>query len=450
MPTNDETKVHGLNFGRSLQIVLKRAAIYPIEHPTVQHNLEQSFAMMELLLREGRPFTFGFADGRVLLNSLLTLDGSIASLEADFKKRNIAAISFYPGLTFTDFKEILKVVAAPSKTVAESGGIEEYLRTKPVSNSKIIPSPKEEEDSRADRTLNIDGESFLMGGGSAGQVAGSSGMVSLEVLLKAGGIDLGSSGPQDVAQIVQDIVEEAAGNTDVQPENVLPSLALLIEKVGPERFLGIPGVEPKATAPQELASELWEVFTAQWLASQVKSASSDAEVAAAQDEASLVLARAKQATEMAERILMRLAALFEEQGVPAQLLAPIREELAFSALPPLEQKARLISLRQFSLRDLRRVLRIIRPLVSESRSADAIELVEHCCRTLITNNDQPELISWIPDLIRAMPGNMHSGLVHTTLKLLGTALTGNDFFLSRKSPVNEPLPCDARIASVSV
>jgi hypothetical protein len=113
MPTNDETKVHGLNFGRSLQIVLKRAAIYPIEHPTVHNNLEQSLAMMETLLREGLPFTFGFADGRVLLNSLLTLDGSIASLEAEFKKRNIAAISFYPGLTFTDFKEILKVVAVP-------------------------------------------------------------------------------------------------------------------------------------------------------------------------------------------------------------------------------------------------------------------------------------------------------------------------------------------------
>ena len=424
MPTNDETKVHGLNFGRSLQIVFKSAAIYPIEHPAVRYNLEQSFAKLELLLREGRPFTFGFADGRVLLNSLLTLDGSIASLEAEFKRRNIAAISFYTGLTFTDFTDVLKVVAAPSKTVAEPGGIEEYLRTRPVRNSRIIPSPEKDagKDSKADRRLNIDGESFLMGGGSAGQAAGGSGMVSLEVLLKAGGIDLGSSGPQDLAQIVQDVVQEAAGNTDVQPENVLPSLALLIEKVGPERFLGIPGVEPKATAPQELASELWEVFTAQWLASQVKSASSDAEVAAAQDEASLVLARAKQVTEMAERILGRLAGLFEEQGLPSQLLAPIREELAFSALPPLEQKARLMSLPQFSLRDLRRVLRIIRPLISESRSADAIELVEHCCRTLITNYDQPELIGWIPELIGAMPGNMHSGLVQTTLKLLGAAL----------------------------
>ena len=143
MPTDDQTKIHGLSFGRSLQIVFKSAAIYPIEHPAVRHNLEQSFATLEPLLRERQPFTFGFADGRVLLNSLLTLDGSLTSLEAEFKKRNIAAISFYAGFTFTDFKDLLEVVAVPSKTVAESGGIEEYLRTRPVRNSRIIPSPKE-------------------------------------------------------------------------------------------------------------------------------------------------------------------------------------------------------------------------------------------------------------------------------------------------------------------
>jgi hypothetical protein len=428
MPTNDETKIHGLNFGRSLQIVFKSAAIYPIEHPAVRHNLEQSFATLETLLREGRPITFGFAEGRVLLNSLLTLDGSLASLEAEFRKRNIAAISFYTGLTFADFKDILKVVTAPAKTVAESGGIEEYLRTRPVPNSRIIPSAKKNEDSNADRMLNVDGESFLMSGGSAGQSAGGSGMVSLDLLLKAGGIkDIGSTGSQDIAEIVQQVVEESAANPDVQPERVLPALAQLIENVGPERFLAIPGVEPKATAPQELASELWEVFTAQWLASQVKSASSDTELATAQDEASLVLTRAKRATEMAERILLRLAGLFEEQGLPSRLLAPIREELVFSALPPSEQKARLMVLQQLSLRDLRRVLRIIKALIFENRSADTIELVEHCCRTLVRNHDQSELISWIPDLIRATPANLHSGLIQTTLKLLGTALRETAF-----------------------
>ena len=423
MPTDDETKIHGLNFGRSLQIVFKSAAIYPIEHPAVRHNLEQSFAKLEPLLKEGRPITFGFADGRVLLNSLLTLDGSLASLAAEFRKRNIAAISFYTGLTFADFTDLLKVVAAPPKTVAESGGIEEYLRTRPVRNSRIIPSLEKDEDSKADRRLNVDGESFLMSGGSTGQSSGSSGMVSLELLLKAGGIqDIGSTGSQDIAEIVKGVVEEAAANPDVQPERVLPALAQLIENVGPERFLAIPGVEPKATAPRELASELWEVFTAQWLASQVKSASSETELATAQDEASLVLTRAKQATEMAERILLRLASLFEEQGLPPRLLAPIRAELAFSALPSLEQKARLMGLRQLSLQDLRRVLRVIKSLISESRSADAIEIVEHCCRALIGNHDHFELVSWIPDLIRATPANLHRGLIQTTSKLLGTAL----------------------------
>ena len=352
MPTNDETKSQGLSFGRSLQIVFKSAAIYPIEHPAIRHNLEQSFVSLEPLMRKGQPFTFGFADGRVLLNSLLTLDGSLAALEAEFKKRNIAAISFYAGLTFTDFQDLLGVIAVPAKNVAESGGIEEYLRTRAVRNSKIIPSPKKDEDSKADRVLDVDGELFVTGGGPAAQSAGGGpGMVSLELLLKAGGISVSSIGSQDIAEMVQQVVEESAANPDVQPERVLPALAQLIENVGSDRFLAIPGVESRTTAPpaQELASELWELFTARWLSAQVQSASSDAELAAAQEEASRVLARAKEATEMAERILLRVTSLFEEQGLPPRLLAPIREELAFSAFPPLEQKARLIILQQLSL-----------------------------------------------------------------------------------------------------
>ena len=433
MPTSDDLKIHGLGFGRSLQIVLKSTALFPVEHPAVLKNLEQAFTKLEVLLRGGQPFTFGFSESRVLLNNLLTSDGTLAPLEAAFRKRGIAAISFQPGFTFANFRDLLKIIAVPPKTVVEAGGFEEYLRSAPVSGARIIPSRKREnEDDGSDRMLNVDGESFLTSGGLAGQTAAGSGMISVEVLLKAAGIeDLGNAGPNDILEIVQGVIKTSATSTDVQPDRAVQTLALLIEKVGPERFLTIPGVETKVSdastrtlskVPQELASELWESFTAEWLASRLKSASSDAELATTQDEATRVVTRARPATEMGEGVLARLVRLFQEQGLPPRLLAPVREEVTFSALPLSEQKASLIALQQFSPRDLQRILRTIKSLVSENKSADALELIEHCCMAFTSNCDQSELIGSIPDLIRATPANLHSGLVQAIAKVLGAAL----------------------------
>ncbi|MGA2988971.1 MAG: HEAT repeat domain-containing protein [Candidatus Korobacteraceae bacterium] len=422
MAASDEIKTSGLSFGRSLHIVFKSAGVYPIEHPAVQQNLQQAFTKLEFLLKEGRPFTFGFVGGRALLNNLLTSDGSLASLEAEFTRRNVAAISFYPGLTFSDFENVLKLVAVSPKTIAQSGGLGAYLETRPVSHAKIISSPKKKkEDDKGDLMLDVDGESFLRSSGATGD-AGSSGMVSIELLLKAAAIGgTGNTGSQDIIEIVQGVIEASAANPSVHPEQVLPSLASLVESVGPAPFLAIPGVSQKATS-SEFASELWEVLSARWLASRLGSASSETELATAQEEASLVLARAKQATEMAERILRRVTELIQEQGLPSRLRVPIMEELAFSALPLWKQKSRLMALRQLSLRDLQRTMRTLKGLISEGKSADTAELVMHCCRVLINNRDQPGLLSWIPELIRASPVDLRKQLLQATSKLLSAAL----------------------------
>ncbi len=422
MTTSDAAKTHGLNFGRRLHIVFKSAGVYPIEHPAVHQNLQQAFTQLEPLLKEGRTFTFGFAENRVLLNNLLTPDRSLAPLEAEFGKRNVAAISFYAGLSFSDFENVVRVVTASPKNIAQAGGLEAYLQTKPVSNAKIIPSSKKKRDEKSDLTLNVDGESFLRSGAAAGGEA-APGMVSIEVLLKATGIEsTGGKGSQEIIEIVQGVIESSAANPSIHPEQILPNLASLIENVGPAPFLAIPGVSQKASST-ELAAEVWEMFTARWLASRLGSASSEAELTAAQGEASLVLARASQATEMAERIMRRVTELFEEQGLSLRLRTDIREELAFSALPLLEQKSRLMGLRQLSLRDLQRTMRTLNGLSSEGKPGDAAELIVHCCRLLIDNHAEAGLAGrWIPDLMRASPADLRKEILQTTLKFLAAAL----------------------------
>jgi TorA maturation chaperone TorD len=89
---------------------------------------------------------------------------------------------------------------------------------------------------------------------------------------------------------------------------------------------------------QQLASELWESLTARWLGSRFSASSSEAQVTALQSDTAELLARAKNAAEMAERILTRLARLFDEQQLPPEWLIPIRRELAFYLLSFTEQK----------------------------------------------------------------------------------------------------------------
>src|ERR1035437_1468746 len=99
---SDDSKLQGLSFGRSLQVAWKVTTIYSVDHPALQASLQQTFARLQPLL-VGRPrFTFGFSDGRILLDNVLTKDVSLAALEAEFKKRDIAALAFSSGVTITD------------------------------------------------------------------------------------------------------------------------------------------------------------------------------------------------------------------------------------------------------------------------------------------------------------------------------------------------------------
>ena len=118
---------------------------------------------------------------------------------------------------------------------------------------------------------------------------------------------------------------------------------------------------------QQLASELWESMTAQWLGSRFSASSSEAQVVALQGDAAELLARAKNASAMAERILTRLARLFEEQQLPSEWLQPIRRDLGFYLLPFTEQKTRLMALKALSPSVLRQVLRAIKGLVQEEK-----------------------------------------------------------------------------------
>ena len=99
MSDNKQVKALGLRFARALQMTLKTAVMFTVEHKSVERPIQQSFLLLNNLLKESGQFTFGFIDNQVMLNNVLTTETTLRALETEFLKRGIAAVTFEPGLT---------------------------------------------------------------------------------------------------------------------------------------------------------------------------------------------------------------------------------------------------------------------------------------------------------------------------------------------------------------
>ena len=67
MSDNKQVKALGLRFARALQMTLKTAVMFTVEHKSVERPIQQSFLLLNNLLKESGQFTFGKGE------SILTL-----------------------------------------------------------------------------------------------------------------------------------------------------------------------------------------------------------------------------------------------------------------------------------------------------------------------------------------------------------------------------------------
>jgi len=81
MLDSKQIKTLGLRFARALQTTVKTAAVFTVEHRSADRPIQQSFLLLNNLMKEVGQFTFGFIDNQVMLNNLLTSDPSLRHLE---------------------------------------------------------------------------------------------------------------------------------------------------------------------------------------------------------------------------------------------------------------------------------------------------------------------------------------------------------------------------------
>ena len=153
----------GLRFARTFQMAIRTAVLFSAEHPNVQRPVQQSFDLLNGLMKESGRFTVGFVDSQVVLNNLLTTDPSLDQLNKEFLKRGIAAVTFEPGLTMARYRKLIGLVSASSKVIDEAGGLRLFIEQNEVEGTRILLAAKnQKKNEQGDTILETNSEAYIL------------------------------------------------------------------------------------------------------------------------------------------------------------------------------------------------------------------------------------------------------------------------------------------------
>src|SRR6266705_1184084 len=218
-----QLKTLGLRFARALQMTVKTAGMFTVEHQSVDRPVLQSFQMLNTLLKESGQFTFGFVDNQVMLNNLLTADASLRQLETEFLKRGIAAVTFEPGLTLGRYKKIVSVLSVHTKVIEDVGGILSFLDQNELEGARILPAAKnQKKDEHGDTIIETDSEAYILSKQMAEEQAPRDLLDSIDALLESAWLD-----PSTRAEVLSDFAARGMDGSGYGVPIETPNLVIL-------------------------------------------------------------------------------------------------------------------------------------------------------------------------------------------------------------------------------
>ena len=190
MLDSKQLKILGLRFARALATTVKSAGVFTIEHKSCERPIQQSFLLLNNMLKEVGQFTFGFVDSQVLLNNLLTTEPALRNLETEFLKRGIAAITFEPGLTLARYKKVVQVLSVGTASIDAAGGFLSFLEQIELDGVRILPAAKnQKKNAEGDTILETDSESYVLSKQIEEERAPRDFLDSIDALLESGCFD---------------------------------------------------------------------------------------------------------------------------------------------------------------------------------------------------------------------------------------------------------------------
>ncbi len=380
MAEKAQLKSEGLAFGHSLQSTFKTVIMYSVDHPAAARAASQMYDSLTKILSKAQQFTFGFLNKRVLINELLTDDGSLAQLESEFFRRGIGAITFSAGITLAEFKRGLAIVGTRPKVIEEKGGIQPFLQQNPLVGMRVLPAITPEGE---DTVLQMNPESYLMAQGilGPGKAGGGPG---LESLLQFVGMEAPAGyagGPKEAMDLAGKATQAALMMPGADSRESLRLLTRMLQEFSPTLLLSTLPPERRAELsgrpPEAVAESLVEDLAADLAGKQLTNDPERAMLPAVQEQVVQILMRGMQATHVAERILQKLSHVVEEAHLPPEVFNRIRQEIMWVQLDPKDKHAQLMGIFQYDEQDFQRLTKYLQEAMAAGQVKDVTEVVEH-------------------------------------------------------------------------
>ena len=408
-----QLKAMGLRFARAMQIAVRTSGMLSPDHSVAAGPILESYNQLNAILKEKHEFTFGFVEGRILVDTILTTARGLNQLEEDFLKRGVSALRFHAGLPLARYKAALAVLATPLRKIEATGGTTPFLARNQIEGVRIFPASKTQRRTEGgDTVLEMDSEAFLRAQGS-GEFGESGEFVGL-IESAMGGHGGATGGPDEILSRVTPMIEAAMAAQGGERDQAYESLGRLLRGLHPEAMLAaFPAArreELKHLPPQEVAAELVQARAMDWAAQQLASAPSGSDAFVVEERVVHALARSLRATQMAEKLAGRLSKFFQEYSFPTHLVEKVQGELNWIALPPDEKHKQLLAVERFQRADFSRLMEHVRDLMRKALAVDATEVALHYLKCLDREPDQIEVeeLSRLPELIAGM-GGVHTG-----------------------------------------
>lgn len=374
MLTKTELKEKGIQLMRNLQLVMRTATVFNVEHQSVVLPLQQLFDGVNHLLREANHVTIGFSEGRAMINNVFAMERTLQQLEAEFDRRHLGAISFEPGLTLARLKKVIAVIAAQPKTIDAAGGTKKYLEQNHLEGVRFYTA--DEVDST---TGGLRGSGIIGGEGSG--VAGAMG--GLELILGAAGLEasnVGVAGSADLMHMVAPTLEAVLARPDGDLHRSYLGLERMLNEVQADfvssNFPTARHPELAGATVHQIATEFVEDTAARWSARRLGTAP-PIELPNAEDEVMNVLVRSLAVTQVAERLARKLSESLKEYTVPQEVQERIREELRWVALPLETRYAHMMQVQRYDAVAFRRYLPVLKELLAVAKTTEASFLANH-------------------------------------------------------------------------
>ncbi len=120
---------------KQIQLALKNNASYPGDHPAFSRAADKSYETLMSLLDEEATLTVSVSGNKLLVDDV-PIDGKTAAITnfaKELDQRAIDSITFYRGLTLTDFKVFLDAMVKSPTIMNQEGGVASILHENGVS-----------------------------------------------------------------------------------------------------------------------------------------------------------------------------------------------------------------------------------------------------------------------------------------------------------------------------